>query len=291
MWERRVTLDTFCWPAPTMTVFTRQARDAEFSQTPSMSIPITLGYPWNREVTWGQAALFSWEQVLETQMRAVSLQHFQQMRKWIFVSNGVWHTTASTTLTVPHRVWWNLLRLKKSRIYLEVAQERKKGRPFTHFSRTGKELTFWFISLKEDSLWISYSHSHFSHQNDTKAIILFPPFSYFKQLVLTSKHHSHSKCQCCISWLPVEAKLGVIRSLLNNNQFYFCNEPALNFLNLFFIEKIPWPNGISQKNIRSKLQSKHLRRQERTRTWRNDKMGYFKWLSLIYIHLFNKWML
>ena len=169
--------------------------------------------------------------------------------------------------------------------------EKKGRRPFTHFSRMGKELTFWFISLKEDSPWISYSQSHFSHQNDTKAIILFPPFSYFKQFVLTSKHHSHSKCQCCISWLPVEAKLGMMRSMLNNNQFYFWNEPALNFLNLFFIEKVPWPNGISRKNMSSKLQSKHLRGQERTRSWRNDKMGYFKWLSLIYIHLFNKWML
>ena len=109
--------------------------------------------------------------------------------------------------------------------------------------------------------------------------------------ILTSKHHSHSKCQCCISWLPVEAKLGMMRSMLNNNQFYFWNEPALNFLNLFFIEKVPWPNGISRKNMSSKLQSKHLRGQERTRSWRNDKMGYFKWLSLIYIHLFNKWML
>ena len=84
MGERRAILDTSCWPAPIVTVFTQQARDVEFSQTPSMSIPIILGYPWNREVTWGEAALFRWEQVLETQMRTVGLQHFQQMRKWIF---------------------------------------------------------------------------------------------------------------------------------------------------------------------------------------------------------------
>ena len=59
MGERRAILDTSCWPAPIVTVFTQQARDVEFSQTPSMSIPIILGYPWNREVTWGEAALFS----------------------------------------------------------------------------------------------------------------------------------------------------------------------------------------------------------------------------------------
>lgn len=201
-------------------------------------------------------------------------------------SNRVWHTTVSTTLTVPYRVWWNLIRLKKIRDLSGSGTGEKKGkRPFTRFSRMGKELTFWFISLKEDSSWISYSQSHFSHQNDTKAIILFPPFSYFKQLVLTSKHHSHSKCQCCISWLPVEAKLGMIRSMLNNNQFYFWNEPALNFLNLFFIEKVPWPNGISQKKHKKQTPrqaSKRSRKDQIMKKWQNGILQ----MAITYLHSF-----
>lgn len=106
-------------------------------------------------------------------------------------------------------------------------------------------------------------------------------FLLFQALVLTSKHHSHSKCQCCISYLPVEAKLGLIRFMLNNNQFYFWNEPALNSLNLFFY----WESTFTRWHFLEKYKkqtpnqaSQRSRKDQAMKKWQN---GIFFQMAII----------